>query len=386
MSRKPIIFERDPKVVRRQRQMNRLLRLGTLAVVLLALVLTSLYFYQFLAREEQAARNHLRTFAELRASAVQRLLLAHKQETALWAAQAEMRKLGAELSAAWQAMSPAERASIRQMLNPAADGRRKVADTPAIDTFSGERSDAMNAFLALQRRVQGEMQAFLEHHGYANVHFVTTSGDLVFSANRRADFGANLSPNGSIYAARALGQAFQRGLRMISPGMVVFEDFQPYPGPDNAPRAFLAAPLLELEGEKIAVMIIEIDTRPIDAILQARNPGINTVSYAVGPELLLRNNLPGDKFMALKTRMDTPAVRRALDGETTTAIWKHNGRKRIGVALPMDFEDVRWAVVTEMSLAEMRAPYRPYRWLWAGAVALIVLLGGLQYWMVRRGA
>ena len=384
MSRKPIIFESDRRMARRQQRLNRLLRISVLLVVAAGITLVSLYFYSLLSREEQAARNRLRTFAELRASAAQRYLRAHQQETALWASQANMRRLMRHFVEQWQRMTPPERRQVRLMLSPGGNGGTSGQREEGLNT---PRTDSVNAFLALQRQTLGSMQAFLEHHGYANIHFLTPRGDLIFSVHRRADFGHNLAINGSIYAGRALGRAFQRALRLISPGIVVFEDFSPYPGPQDPPRAFFAAPVMEPEGKKIGVMAIELDIGPISRILSADNvPGYNAVIYAVGPDRLLRNNLPGaPEPTALRRKMDTPAVRKALDGKQVITTWKNRGEKRIAVALPMDFDTVRWAVVTEMSLDEMRAPYRPYAVLWGLSVLLILLLGVLQYWLFRRG-
>lgn len=417
MTRKPIIFEQDRQMQRRQRRLQRALRLGVLVLVAVAIALTSLYFYSRLAVEEQAARDRLRTFAELRAESLQRFLRAHAQETALWAGQEEMRERMRQLTQGWNALNAAERNALRQMLAPAPRTRPKasplldrkrnkaarngsggskdsapraaggVTAGNAASSMLNERTDAMNAFLALQRRIQAELENFLQHHGFANIHLITPEGFLVHSVHRRPDFGANLAVNGSIYAGRALGQTFQRALRLVSPGMVVFEDFHHYPEPDDPPRAFFASPLLEVEGTKVGVLVVEIDTAPIDRILDPGDAlGRYAAIYAVGPDMLLRNDLPGHGSpTALRLRIDTPAVHRALDGEQVITTWRQQGKKRIGVAMPMEFQGVRWAVVTEMPLAEMRKPYQPYAVLWGLSVALILLLGAVQYWLMRRG-
>ncbi len=383
MTRKPIIFERDALMARRQRRLARLMRLGVVLLVLLAMALASAYFHLLLSREEQAARNRLRTFAELRTSALSRFLSSRAQETALWASQADMQQLARQFIDLWRQMTPRERARIRRMLAPAARGKAGADAAASLDTT---RTDAMNAYLALHRKSLADMQAFLEHHGYADIHFITPDGDLVFSVHKHADFGQNLALNGSIYAGRALGQAFQRALRLISPGMVIFEDFQHYPEEKDPPRAFFAAPLLELEGGKIGVLAIELDTRPIDTMLDPKGAlGPDARIYAVGPDLLMRNNLPNaPQPTALARRVDTPAVRQALAGQMATSVWRDGKRQRIAVASPMSFDTIRWAVVTEMPLDEMRAPYQPYRHLWMASLALILLLGAALYWFVRR--
>ena len=82
MSRKPITFESDALQEQRRRHMERALRLSLLLAIIVALVGVSAYFYYRLHAEETAAITRLRTFAELRASAVSRFLASHEQETA----------------------------------------------------------------------------------------------------------------------------------------------------------------------------------------------------------------------------------------------------------------------------------------------------------------
>ena len=379
MSRKPITFESDAIQQQRQRQLERALRLGLLLAVLAALLGVSAYFYFRLHAEEAAAHTRLRTFAELRTSAINRFFASLTQETALWANQKGLQDTARRYIEAWQRLSPQERATVRRMLSPATRQQGENLPFP--------HGEAVNAYLALHRETLENLRAFAQHHGYRNIYFFTPEGDMAFALDKRADFGLNFAMNGSIYAGTHLGQAFQRALRLISPGQAIFEDFSFYPPAGKRPVMFLAAPMLELEGEKIGVYVVEIGIEQLDALF-ADDSGLGrSVSiYAIGPDMLLRNDLPdAPQPTALRRRSRMPFLKKALSGEEVIARWRGpDGVEKVVIALPLKLDDINWAIVTEMALSEMRKPYRPYAWLWAASILLILLLGGVQYWFLRR--
>jgi hypothetical protein len=343
---------------------------------------TSLYFWLRLSAEEAAAKRNLLTFTALRASAVERFLSSLKQETALWAGQKDMRDLAARYIGIWRRMTPTERQAVRRMLVPARLLGREERNTPM-----PLRSEAINAYLALHRKTLENLKAFIRHHGYRNIYFFTPEGDMAFAVEKRADFGLNFGMNGSVFAGSGLGRAFQRGLRLISPGQAIFEDYSLYGPAGGAPVMFMAAPMLELEGAKVGVYVVEIGADPLAAIFSGETGlGRSLTMYAVGPDLKPRGAPAGGSGLAAaRGRMDAPIVRRALSGERVITTVSGGAERRIVIALPVESSDADWAVVTEMALSEMRRPYMPYAWLWGGGILLILLLGGIQYWIMRRG-
>ncbi len=382
MSRRPITFESDAILARRRAQLDKALRFGLLLAVLAAVAVTSLYFYLRLSAEETEARRRLLTFTELRASAVERFLSSHEQETALWAGQSDMRQLATRYVDLWQRLDPREREAVRRMLVPA-----KLLPEAERQTPLPLRSEAINAYLALHRETLERMEAFRKHHGYRNVYFFTPDGNMAFAVRKRVDFGLNFGMNGSIYAGSGLGRAFQRGLRLISPGQAIFEDYSLYAPAGEKPVMFMAAPMLKPEGEKVGVYVVEVGVEPLNAIFAGDTGlGRSLSMYAVGPDLKLRSDLPGvTEPTALRRRMDIPAVRKALSGERVIITARGEAGRKVVIALPLESPEANWAVVTEMALAEMRRPYMPHAWLWAGSILLILLLGVLQYWIMRRG-
>lgn len=383
MSRKPITFESDALMLQRRQHMERALRIGVLLAMLVAIVGVSIYFYYRLHAEENTARTRLRTFAELRASAVGRFLTSHEQETALWAGQKSFQDTARRYIELWRRMPPQERAAIRHMLAAAHAPERIESGAPS----PSAAGSAANTYLALHRQTLESLRAFARHHGYRNIYFFTPEGDMAFALEKHADFGLNFAINGSIYAGTHLGQAFQRALRLVSPGMAVFEDFSIYPPAGKRPVMFFAAPMLEMEGAKIGVYVVEIGIDRLNAIF-ADDTGLGrSVSiYAIGPDMLFRNDLPGSEASAaLRRRSRMQFLKKALAGEEVVTRWRGaDGIDKIVIALPLKFADTGWAIVTEMALSEMRRPYKPYAWLWGLSILLILLLGGLQLWLLRR--
>ncbi len=379
MSRKPITFDSDAIQQQRQRQVGRALRIGLLLAVLAALLGVSAFFYFRLHAEETAARTRLRTFAELRTSTVERFFASLAQETALWANQKSLRDTARRYITAWRHLSPPERATLRRML--ASANQQQGASLPF------PHGDAVNAYLALHRETQENLRAFAHHHGYHNIYFFTPEGDMAFALNKHADFGLNFAINGSIHAGSHLGQAFQRALRLISPGQAVFEDFSVYPPAGKRPVMFFASPMLELEGAKVGVYAVEIGIERLNAIFAGDTGlGRSVAIYAIGPDMLFRNDMPeAEKPTALRRRSRMPFLKKVLAGEEVVTRWRGpDGIEKVVIALPLKQADANWAIVTEMALSEMRKPYRPHAWLWGASILLILLLGGMQLWLLRR--
>lgn len=379
MSRKPIIFDTSEKA-RKARRFNRLLRLGLVGLAVIAIVGASLHFHGIWQTEERAATMRLHTITELRRSSLKRFLDSHARETILWANNDKMRKVATEFITHWMKMTPAERAGMRHRF---IDAKLRKGD----DERLKEPGDAFFDYNDLHALVIGEMRNFMAHHGYYDVFFLTPAGDLAFSVAKEDDFGRNFAKDGGPYAESGLGRAFRKAMASRGKNHVVFVDFTPYAPSNGAPAAFFAAPILDSSNRKVGVYAIQLPVKKLDALMQySAGLGDSGETYAVGPDFLMRNNSRLSKQPTLlKRKVETDAVKKALAGEavTTTGTDKDGGKTQV-IALPLEFMGVRWAVITEMSLAELRKPYMPYAWFYALTVLFIILMVAAQYWMLKR--
>ncbi len=378
MTRKPIVFDDDARRQRRARRFNRLLRVALLAIMVAAIAVATWHFRNVWQQEEALAIKRLETFAEVRARAIRRFLSSHRQETRLWANQESFKRVAARFIEIWRRMTPEERESMRfrhiaekKRLTPA---RRLVRMSAAIADYE-----------ELHALAYGNLRNFMIHHGYYDIFFFTPEGDLAFTVVKEDDYGLNFVKGP--HAASSLGRAFREAMLIYQEGWVVFTDFAPYAPSNNDPAAFFAAPMFDEHGGRIGVYAIQIPVDKLDEALRfATGLGRTGQTYAVGPDLLMRNNARLDREPTLlKRKVDTDFVRRALAGERVVArAVNARGRETVVVAIPMDFDELRWAVVTEMELAEMREPYRPYLWLYVATILFILFMAGLQYWLLRR--
>ncbi len=380
MGRKPITFLKDERRQRRRRRVRRLLQLALLGFVIVAIAGISLYFHRFIEEQKEMAARRLETFAELRLSAVRRFLLSHQQETALWSQEKTLTSVARQYIEIWRRMTEEEKAGMRYLFVPE---NRRTIKARRLSSIT----DAYADYTELHALTYANLRRFMRHHGYYDIFFFTPEGDLAFTVMKEDDFGLNFTHNGGPYAATGLGRAFRAANALHTGGRAVFMDFSFYPPSNNAPAAFFAAPMFDERDRKIGIYAIQIPVDRLDAILR-HNAGMgqSVRTYAVGEDLLLRNNLPDAKEPTLlRRKVDIEPVKRALQGKRVSiTMLDEHGERRFLVALPMNFAGVRWAIVTDMALEEMHEPIRPYYWLWLFSVGIIVLLGGVQIWLLQR--
>ena len=141
-------------------------------------------------------------------------------------------------------------------------------------------------------------------------------------------------------------------------GQAVFEDFAPYAPSQGAPAGFIATAIPAADGGKAGVLAFQM---PVDrmnfAMQQYSGMGETGESYLVGGDRLMRTDARGSTDSTiLKRRLDTDAVKRALDGQTgRTEQLSPEGTAMVAAYAPLDFLGTRWAVVTEKQAAEVDA-------------------------------
>src|SRR5690606_29353261 len=87
--------------------------------------------------------------------------------------------------------------------------------------------------------------------------------------------------------------------------------------------------------------------------------GATGEALIVGPDYLLRNESAfSEGSDTLVTEYRAPLVEAALAGETlpVSEVDSYHDMEMLAVAVPLDFEDQNWAVVTTIGEAEAMAP------------------------------
>lgn len=268
-----------------------------------------------------------------------------------------------------------------------------------------------SAWSAVHRRFHPWLRRFVREHGYYDLFLFTPDGELVYSIYKESDFATGRSDGpwsgtglaeafalareqvgdalrygpSADYAGAALGL---RPARDRPPGRVSFADFAPYAPSHGAPAAFAAIPVSDASNVLLGVLAIQLPIWQIDEDMQHGNGlGRTGQTYLVGEDGLMRSQ---SRFSAvstvLHTRVDTPATRAALAGETGVGeIRDYRGEAVLSAWAPAEFLGSRWAILAEVEQSEVLEPVAEMRrlMLWAvGAVTVVVV--GLGVLLARR--
>jgi class 3 adenylate cyclase len=248
--------------------------------------------------------------------------------------------------------------------------------------------------------------------GTGDAMLVTVAGDVVYSVDKRIDFGTNLLTGP--HSDSSLANALRDQLPRVRAGSAVMADLQLYLPAQGRP-AFFAAATVRNDTETIGVLAVEIPVDALSAVTttnrQWERYGLQSgESYVVGAgDLLLRSesrrwiedpdgylDRVDDEFTASLISglgspvglqvVDTGPVAAAIDGETFSGTsTNYLGVDVFSYSDRIAIDGVNWIVVVDVPLSDARSPLYDYlRRL--GVVLLIVLpaaaVAGL--WLARR--
>lgn len=214
--------------------------------------------------------------------------------------------------------------------------------------IAGER------YKEVDERYHSILSGFCDAYEYYDVLIVDPEGNVVASAKKNPELGANLFDEK--YAKTSLKEAFENG----KVGLTVsdMEWYDPY----NGPAQFVSAPILKetAEAPLLGVLILFMDGTKINEMMTQR-PGLKESgeTYLVGQDKLMRSD---SRFTTaasevLKLRVDTLGVNEALNGVTDVKIIRdYRDVKVLSAYTYIDVSDyIRWALLAEIDKAEALA-------------------------------
>ncbi|MDD1780253.1 methyl-accepting chemotaxis protein [Enterovibrio sp. ZSDZ35] len=200
---------------------------------------------------------------------------------------------------------------------------------------------------------------YVHVYGYADVFIIqANSGQVVYTANKKGDLGANL--NTGALKNSPLAAVFNKVLKTQD---VASQDYQRYAANDNKPASFIASPIKDLIGNTLAVAVLELSFDEMNRIMLQRTGMRETgETYLVGPDFLMRS----DSYLAPEThsvlasfenpkigRLETSASQNALAGKTAfDIIPDYRGIPVLSAYTPIQFGDNNWALIAEIDEAE----------------------------------
>ena len=369
--------DEDRRLVIRRTNRRIAVVLGLLAAAFMAYA--TYVYIGAVADAQDEAEDRLETFNDLRHDAMRAYFITHENEAVVWAENETLQTRAAELFADWDAMTEAERMDVTAHF---------MGGAQSFDPLPGA-SPAQEVYLEHYWRIQPEMEDFILHHGFYDLFMFTPAGELAFTVVREADFGLDYSrPDASPYADTGLGrvarQARRLNVRVGEDIPTAVSDFKPYAPSNDDLAAFVAEPIPRVPGGVLAIQL------PFDQLndIMGYGSGLRSTgrTLLVGSDKRIRNVLPGDT-MPPDIMLDTRPVEAALAGERYVGrATGDRGQPIIAAGAPLDFHDLRWAIVTEMDVSEVREPLRLYLWIYLAALLVTVATALAMYLILRASA
>lgn len=376
-ARIPLGMDTDRRVEVGRTNRRLALVMSLIAAALMAAA-TMAYINTVRAAESEALRR-LETFNMLRHDAVLAFFRTHDNEARIWAENREFEARAEEIFEDWRAMTRDEKADIRAHL---VEGAPLPAPTPAQTTY-----------LDHTRRITPTLLSFIEHHGFYDLFLFDPEGELAYTVVREDDFGLAYGETGSAAAnpyydtglGRVARQAATFDIREGGELPTAVSDFEPYAPSGGSMEAFIAEPLPSPDGRgKAGVLAIQLSFAELNHILDYRS-GLSASgrTLLVGADGSIRNT-PETLPEGAALRLDTEPVTRALAGERFRGAARGaSGQPTYAASQPLDYNGLRWAVLTEVDRDEVRAPLRIYLWTWLLSLLGIAITSALMYQILR---
>ncbi len=198
---------------------------------------------------------------------------------------------------------------------------------------------------------------YAKKYGYYDLFFINADGYVYYTVAREADYGTNLLTGP--YKDSNLGQLTRRILKTKEMEVADFAYYEP----SGEPAAFIGMPVIE-GGMTEFVVAIQIPLDDINNIMQERTGmGESGETIVVGPDKRMRSDSYVDpdghsvdasfEGTVEQNGVDTVASRNGLEGETGFDLFTdYVGAQVIGAYEPLNYEDLRWVIISKMNQAE----------------------------------
>ncbi|WP_425407466.1 methyl-accepting chemotaxis protein [Hwanghaeella sp.] len=187
-------------------------------------------------------------------------------------------------------------------------------------------------------------RSFAAERGYGDVYLFDAVGDLLYTVNKKSDFGTNILTGK--YRDTQLAEAFRVTRDNARPDFQAFFDFTRYAPGDNAPASFISMPVLR-DGKFLGVVAFKTPANEISKLI-ASETGLGETGNVllVGKDKLARSNgrfSNGNEI--LEHEIDVPVVDAALAGEEGSIEADFEGKMSLIEYQPVDFMGTRYALI-----------------------------------------
>ncbi|MEM9089591.1 MAG: adenylate/guanylate cyclase domain-containing protein [Cyanobacteria bacterium P01_F01_bin.53] len=256
-----------------------------------------------------------------------------------------------------------------------------------------------------------------QEFGYPDLYLIDfSSGDVVYSVEKRPDYATSLSRGP--HRLGNLANVVEAVRNDPGPGFVQVADYQPYVPTYSAPAAFFAAPIYN-GPHIVGILAVQLPTAEINARLTGdrewEEDGLGETGqvYVVGEDFLMRSPArtlltDADTYQENLQRLgispqtlnlieklntsillhpiETDAVKAALEGEIETQVVdNYRGIQVLSSYAPLRLDGLRWVILAEMDRAEAFGPVTALQiYMSISGVILILLIAWLANFAAER--
>ena len=220
---------------------------------------------------------------------------------------------------------------------------------------TGSLDVSTSQYKAIREKYLPQFDKFVTQYKFDDILLLCGKhGHVMFSVKGNADLGQNVR-TGAL-KAEGLGKLWEI---VVATKQSAFVDFSPYSPDGGAQRLFMGAPIM-LNGNVTSVVVLSIDTQPIDEIVQERTGlDAHSESYLVG-EVDGKSYLRSDRVVK-NAKSGKPKssgyIKRGLAGETNTIVsMGSTGKIEIHSFAPVNIKGLHWMLNTSAKLEEVIAP------------------------------
>lgn len=270
----------------------------------------------------------------------------------------------------FQAKSPAviealvELAGVFRLLGPDADAALYQSYVEGSREPRPGRVDDANdgsAYTDIHRRIHPHFLDFTESHGFDDLLLLGLDGRVLYSVEKRSDFAADLSADGS----GGLAEAFRAANANFATGREAFVDFAPYAPSGGRPTGFFAVPVYSAAREPLGILVLCVALDSISSVMHA-GAGLGQTGEAlvVGSDGLLRGSSRLENIEALfRDRVSIDVLANGFEGEAGLSYGLETDEDGLTTDIlvafaPLDVLGTRWVVAAKADVDEVYAPAR----------------------------
>ncbi len=245
---------------------------------------------------------------------------------------------------------------------------------------------------------------FTERFGFEDTLLIGPDGNVVYSAYKTIDLGANILA--APYTTTKLAEAYRKAMRATSVDEVIFTDFERYAPAFNVPTPWVVTPIGDEKGIR-GVLALQLSLEAINDVMtgnrQWEQDGLGKTgeTFLAGPDRLMRsvsrellqnpeqyykdvvaNGTPADVAerqlqvggSILLQPVNVASVNAALSGGSGLVTAKsYLGPEALNAYERLDIPGLNWAIVAKINRSEALAPVAAFARNIALSTAAIVL-------------